>query len=124
MEFSTNCDPTQRIMLSKNTSRSNIKNRSAMLPDNIIPQFESANSVLVYPNPAKNKVQIAIAGTDKEYEVSLLNPLGQKIISTEVTNSNGSNISTELSLKSIAPGIYFVLIEGESGRKVLKLKVE
>ncbi|HRH61774.1 MAG TPA: GEVED domain-containing protein [Bacteroidia bacterium] len=125
MEFSTTCDPTQRIMLSKNTSRSNIKNRAAMLPDNIIPEFENENSVVVYPNPAKNLVHISIAGTSKEYQLSLISIVGQKIISTEVMNSNGYSTTTDLSLKSVAPGIYFVLIESENGfSKVMKLKVE
>ncbi len=40
-------------------------------------------------------------------------------------NTNGNSTITELSLKSIAPGIYFVLIESENGfTKVMKLKVE
>ncbi|MBK9671309.1 MAG: T9SS type A sorting domain-containing protein [Bacteroidetes bacterium] len=89
-------------MLSKNTSHSNIKNRSAMLPDNIIPEFENENSVVVYPNPAKNLVHISIAGTSKEYQLSLISLVGQKIISTEVMNTNGNSTTTELSLKSIA----------------------
>lgn len=124
MQFTTSCDPTQKIMLSKSTSRSNIKNRTAMGPD-YVNDITADNWVRVFPNPAKGNVNVEIAGVDKDYSIVLTDLLGQNLWSKEIKPINSVRTKTEIPLLNIAPGIYFVSVESaEFGKRVTKLKVE
>lgn len=68
---------------------------------------ELGNSVLVYPNPAADKVNIAIANTAaKNITVEVLNTLGQQVYTTSARN----NQTNQVDLSELSNGIYFVKV--------------
>ncbi len=125
MDFSTNCDPTQRMMATKSTSRSNIKNRAAMPPDGMS-QFSTVPfSAQLYPNPATRMVNVVVTGADRNYSISISDVLGQVVLTKSLKATNGAKSKVELGLNGLAPGVYFVTVQLENNvRKVMKLQVE
>ncbi len=61
--------------------------------------------VIVYPNPASEKVLLEIKGLDGEKRISILNMNGQELDAL-ITSENEANFA----IASHAPGIYFVKI--------------
>lgn len=118
-----NCNPSQRILLSKNTSRSNIKNRAALLPDGFT--NATANEVVkIYPNPAKELVNLVLPSSQNITLVKVNDILGQTLFSKEVFTKNSLKTTLPISLQNIKAGIYFVTIENENFVQSFKLKVE
>jgi hypothetical protein len=71
------------------------------------------NEIMVYPNPASDKVTISIDNQAAEiFTISLTTLTGQLVQS--VTDFNGTNY--ELNKGNLASGIYFVKIQSESGK--------
>lgn len=125
MDFSTSCDPTQRIMLNRSTSRSNIKNRAAMPPDALAHLGSMPFSVQVFPNPASRVVNVVVTGADRNYSISIADVLGQVVLTKSMKATNGGKIKVEVGLSGLAPGVYFVTVQLENNlRKVMKLQVE
>jgi hypothetical protein len=81
--------------------------------------FES--SVQLYPNPAKNQINIHVEGSEI-LKLSILDFAG-RIISEQSWTEGQSNI--ELSLIGWQSGYYFALVEGPLGRRALPfIKIE
>jgi hypothetical protein len=81
--------------------------------------FES--SVQLYPNPAKNQINIHVEGSEI-LKLSILDFAG-RIISEQSWTEGQSNI--ELSLNGWQSGYYFALVEGPLGRRALPfIKIE
>ncbi len=60
----------------------------------------------LYPNPASNEVNIQLAETSGNYNVSIYNMLGVLVLE----NDNQSNTNSELNISQLNSGIYFVKI--------------
>ena len=68
-------------------------------------------SVLVYPNPATDILNINISNAGfKNSSLSIYNVAGQQIINTSM---NGAN--AQINIESLSNGIYFVNIANENG---------
>lgn len=79
------------------------RNNTAVLG---IDDFELVKKINIYPNPGKDIVVIDIPNTILLKEISFINSLGQKVMST---NTNQINVS------ALSAGIYQVMIETNEG---------
>ncbi|KAA9325017.1 M4 family metallopeptidase [Adhaeribacter soli] len=72
------------------------------------------NQLTVYPNPATDKITIQYGFTGKKsLTVMLVNTLGQKVMQKQVTAA--SQLATELDVRNMAAGVYFLQIsDGEA----------
>lgn len=116
-----NCNPSQRVLTSKNTSRSNIKNKAAMPPD-VLMETQQNERVEIYPNPAKEFVNVKLYSSQKNTQIKLLDVLGQVLFSKEVMSNHSDPISIQIPLNKYSSGIYFLKVENEKLSQVLKLE--
>lgn len=77
-------------------------------------------SVLVYPNPAKDVVNVNITGADARGTIgSLFNMAGQIVLSK--TLQNGSN---QLDVSRLAPGVYQLKLVSNIGIQNIKILID
>jgi Secretion system C-terminal sorting domain/PKD-like domain len=122
------CDPMARILLNKSTSRSNIKNKNALLDSltfftGVLAPKKMISDLKIYPNPAKDIVNISIRDVSKKYEVSIFDALGKEVLKSASSNYKNESL-VQLPLKGIARGLYFVKIKTPEKEYVSKLNVE
>jgi len=79
----------------------------------------SFNSVIVTPNPAKEKVVLTVAGNSKQLTVDLVSATGRKITSYKMNTE-----SMQLTLPRIASGVYYLKISGDQISETQKLVIE
>ena len=77
----------------------------------------SNNNLIVYPNPAKDKITVQLSDNNFIKEIRLIDMLG-RVIKTELFDS--SNLSETIQLKEITKGSYFVEIITNSNKKNIK----
>ncbi len=120
------CNGSLRILASRSTSRSNIKNRLLLVDSTTVGTTESIfknSGFKIYPNPAKELVNIVLKGVVLTYEVSVLDALG-KVVLTSVSSNYKNESIVQLPLTGIASGLYFVKIKTPEMEFVSKLRVE
>ncbi|MFZ4797979.1 MAG: T9SS type A sorting domain-containing protein, partial [Bacteroidia bacterium] len=71
----------------------------------------------IYPNPAKNYLIIETDLVNENAQISLINILGSTVLNQTITKSNNE---TKLDILNIKPGIYFVKIQTETGKQLVK----
>jgi hypothetical protein len=71
----------------------------------------------LFPNPAKNTLTIETNIVNEKAQISLINILGSSQIIRNL--EKGSN-QVVLDISSIAPGVYFVKFETDSGKQSVK----
>ena len=77
----------------------------------------SLNGIKIFPNPFKNTLVIESDTQDQEYfNIQLLNALGQ-VVYTETNDLSKS----EIKVKDLSAGLYFVKIKNEKGEKTFKV---
>ncbi len=78
------------------------------------------NSMMIYPNPAKNDVDIAFVGTiSNTYTLTIYNNIGQLMFtSTGLIDSKKQFVS--ISINNYQPGIYIVNISDGNGLNIKK----
>ncbi len=74
----------------------------------------------VYPNPARNQVNIELSKTYSEAKVTILSLKGETLHSTTVANKN----KIELPTTEVATGIYLIEIIADGNRAYSKLIIE
>lgn len=77
------------------------------------------NHFVLYPNPAKDQLNIKNTNNHNEYSLQIINITGQ-IVSTHLISNSKSSIS----LKHINKGIYFVKVSSKGYTKLFKLVKE
>ncbi len=76
-------------------------------------QADPDENIRIYPNPAKDQVNIELDRMDNNsYQVTLLNQLGQAIKSID-SGSSQNAIKLELNVSKLNAGIYFLRIENQ-----------
>ena len=80
-------------------------------------------SMLVYPNPAKNLLNISFTGVTDEIEYALLNYHGQQVYSNYIGKLNGS-VSQEIRLDNLARGVYYLRINSSDGAYIKKVVLQ
>jgi hypothetical protein len=88
-------------------------------PIEVIINSNEIKSSKVYPNPARNKFTISLPLEGKEYEVKLINSIGQVVLNQKITSSS----INDFSLFNIAKGVYTVSINDGSITELHKLIV-
>ena len=78
--------------------------------------FELLNGINLYPNPAQNVLNIAVANNELPDSYIIYNSLGQTMANVKVTSEANLSINTS----DYSSGIYFISIEKGSESKVLK----
>ena len=73
-----------------------------------------ASELLIYPNPASDKLNINFNAENSDYNVILTDNSGRILISNSYTSLSGSQ-NFEMSLAGIAPGNYIVSVLSEKG---------
>jgi hypothetical protein len=78
--------------------------------------------VKVFPNPAKDNITIELNDhNSKNYNVDIINYLGQKLLSEDFKPANNSILSIPVS--NLTQGVYFVLIKTDKGTYHKKLVI-
>jgi photosystem II stability/assembly factor-like uncharacterized protein len=86
-----------------------------------INEVSFTNSVKVYPSPAHGSVNVAFEGPAGEYEINLINVLGQKVLSRNLKTSGQYNGTIDLS--GYTSGVYMVSISGANTKTDKKIVV-
>lgn len=83
-------------------------------PDNLSTNF----SFDIFPNPARDVVNIRINGSLVVSQVAIYDLMGKLVMDNEIVNNNLSpSLTKELNISTLVPGVYFVrLIDGENER--------
>ena len=68
---------------------------------------QSNNSIMVYPNPAKDRLNISLTADAGPVQVTL-HDVGGRTIKTFTVQSDGSTIHKVADISSLQPGIYFI----------------
>lgn len=118
-----NCNPSLRTMTTKNTSRSNIKNKAAMPPDGINESIQKDRAE-IYPNPAKEMVNLTLYSNQKYTQVKICDVLGQQLYSKEIAIQSENKFTLQIPLDKFSPGIYFLKVENEKYTQLFKLHHE
>jgi hypothetical protein len=88
---------------------------------------ESVNpvgTITAYPNPAKDFLNVIVdITTAQKVKISLVNTLGQTVLSQNNNLTTGST-SIQLNIENLTPGIYFLDVTSESSRSVQKIVIE
>ena len=89
-----------------------------------IPGTPEADKINVYPNPARNNLNIDIvSGIAGNASVSLINANGQSILEKEIRVTSGYT-HTVLDASSLPGGIYFVRITTDKEVTVRKIVIQ
>ena len=73
------------------------------------------NSIIVFPNPVKDKLKIINNSNKKELEIKIYNFLGEIIITGTFTNH-----LNKIDLNKLSPGIYILIIGEKEIYKIIK----
>jgi hypothetical protein len=77
-----------------------------------------AENVLIYPNPAADKLIIEVSGVDS-FNYKLTNILGKVVL-----DEKSSKEKVKLNVENIAPGIYFLTLENKGQKITRKIIIE
>ncbi|MFC5271026.1 PKD domain-containing protein [Adhaeribacter terreus] len=75
--------------------------------------------IKIYPNPAKNYLQVEIPATEKVTTIQLINSIGQ-VIAKQKPDAG----TTRLNVANLPAGIYFVKITNAQGSIIKKISIE
>jgi hypothetical protein len=84
---------------------------------------ENKLNVYVYPNPAKDLLNIAISGNAAQFEYVLLNYQGQQIYSKAIGQYSGSGIE-QINLSGYAKGIYYLRMNTGTETRIHKVVIQ
>lgn len=71
-------------------------------------------NVALYPNPTSDQITLEWKGPNKNYEAEIYNMVGQKVMTSKVSNKSSINVST------LVKGSYFVKLIGEGKATMLQ----
>jgi len=72
--------------------------------------------IIVYPNPAKDDLNIKIPFSNAKMNIEILDNLGKSILQKSISNQN-----SKIDVSKYNPGIYFMKIEIDGVEKVIKV---
>lgn len=108
-----NCNPTARVQAQKVKTKSNHANDKVITKIN---EINTANSISVYPNPAKSIVNVEFAQTySGETKINVTDVLG-KLVYEATANEKITQVKTE----AFVSGVYFINIKQQN--KIVAVK--
>jgi hypothetical protein len=67
-----------------------------------------SSQILIYPNPATDKITIKILGKPAQSGLSIVNIEGQQLITRQITEPK-----TQINISTLPSGVYFVRLTNE-----------
>ncbi len=120
--YRTICDPYSRAMIAVSTSRSNIKNKSDLYVDSLmIGRDEDTlqdEGYSIYPNPAKEKINIGKLQPNARYQISMYNSMGKSLLHFNTSETVKCEIPTE----GFSKGLYLLTIN--TGKRNTSYKIQ
>ncbi len=81
-----------------------------------IKEIELENVIKIFPNPAKDKLSIEFNSVENNFDLHLLNMLGQTVYSIKnVQNKH------EIDLSNLSTGIYYLKMQNALEQKIIKI---
>jgi hypothetical protein len=90
-----------------------------LYPAGINETHEGNRMIRVYPDPAKNKIVIETGQADDQGTLSIINIHGQ-----EIMTQKPEGLKTEIQIRDLPRGIYFVKLYSDKGISTLKFVKE
>jgi PKD repeat protein len=87
-------------------------------------QLSNGSSLQVYPNPVSGKVTVEFTYDDPSVQLSVINSLGQSVISRTAYPSSGNIFKSEMDMSSFSAGIYFLQVKTKSESVFLQVVKE
>lgn len=118
------CTPTRASI---NTTRSNIKNMSLTVPGTGVAEQALMNAQInVYPNPAMDQFTIEYPSGFKQYQLQILDALGQLVSSEplEGSSANGDILTHTVDASTFNKGVYIVNIQTEFGNSFKRVIIQ
>ena len=119
VNWGISCSP---IRATVNTTRSNIRKPNSLITSNAL-QLASAllPSVLLYPNPTNNMLNIVIDGIDIDEQISfkIIDALGKEIQSG-LLEKNAEKYYKQINTGRFAKGVYSVVLNSQSAGTLYK----
>jgi hypothetical protein len=91
---------------------------SVILPVSV-EMIDPANSLLLYPNPVGNELNIVIHSSMNKVQLSIVNMIGERIYSTSVSSISESDV-TKIDVRSLSEGVY--ILEADDARVITRKK--
>ncbi|MBS1771859.1 MAG: T9SS type A sorting domain-containing protein [Bacteroidetes bacterium] len=84
--------------------------------------FAGNNNITVYPNPAKDVINVEWKGNfnDGDVHVSLISVTGQKLYESTVT---GTNTQVKIDASGITPGVYYCIVQSGGNKSVAPVTI-
>ena len=73
------------------------------------------NSVSLYPNPAKEVINVQCTMNNVQIEAIEVYDVYGKIVRTDVETCHGASLQTRINVSGLANGMYFVRVTTEKG---------
>lgn len=88
-----------------------------------IGQMGLQSAVSIYPNPAKEKLILAISGSEKQLEIEVTDSRGLVVYSEKISAITGA-IQKEIDVRLFDEGLYFIRLSNEDRQFVQKFLVK
>ncbi|MES2762186.1 MAG: PKD domain-containing protein [Bacteroidota bacterium] len=95
-------------------------NVQKMMVTGISENKKQQQSVLLFPNPAQNSIEVSYPFEKDNYTISVTNLLGQNVWDQAINNV--STESVKLNIEDLQSGIYFLQIHSDSGTTLAKTR--
>lgn len=92
--------------------------------NNIVSAESSKKIFTVYPNPAKDKINVQLnADQTSAAQIMVTGSAGNTLLSKQVQNNKGTNIH-QLNIGALKPGVYFLSVLDAGGKTTIKFVKE
>ncbi len=90
-------------------------------PENItgINDLSNSNSILIYPNPAKDEIYIQLNGNEKAEMLELYTITGQRVVSIQLPVVSNDRVM-EIKTSGLEDGVYFLKVQMQDGSTMVR----
>ncbi|MBN8693283.1 MAG: T9SS type A sorting domain-containing protein [Bacteroidetes bacterium] len=114
-----NCNPTAKVLVQKTKTRSNQSN-DKLFPTGINSLAIFNENIQVYPNPAKDLINVDLTSLSKEeITVEIKNVLGQSIYQTQSLNQH-----MVINVSTLQSGVYMLIVKQGNQESIKKVVIQ
>ncbi len=118
--FTLNQKARMIAVMNNSPRRASLKTSNGCSPILATGQFEFLNSIQLYPNPAQNRLTLAVKNGELPDNYTIYNALGQLILSKKVVSLTDLEVNTS----QFQAGTYYIQISKENDSKTLQFVKE